>query len=99
MYMQFLIRLINKLENKVQFKSKNYKSDFCDIGDEVPQARYLPHCQKTEELKRNCRKYIQVSLFKALLSKTTSVTDIAGCWCTLLQEFFTNILIENFKCH
>lgn len=83
--MQFLIRLINKLENKVQFKSKNYKSDFSDIGDEVQQVSYLPHCQKTEELKLNCQKYIQVSVFKALLFKTTSVTDIAGCWCDCLR--------------
>lgn len=83
--MQFLIRLISKLENKVQFKSKNYKSDFCDIGDQVQQPSYLSHWQKTEEMKLNCQKYIQVSIFKALLYKTTSVTDVAGCWCDCLR--------------
>lgn len=33
MYVQFLIRLISKPENKVQLKSKNYKLDSCDIGE------------------------------------------------------------------
>lgn len=79
MYMQFLIRVISKLENKYNLKAKTARWTF------VILESYRSHCQKTEEMKLNCQKYIRVSVFKALLSKTTSVTDVAGSWCDCLR--------------